>query len=333
MLTTRTGRTRIPNLIEHSTESTDAKHFQISTWSSPCNKFGFHPLRIRTCNQHDHIQAQQADSIFCKILCSLPLSVLRLQFVPFDSSPPTDTFAPFALRVHSSRRHYPSILASLPCLLLSRAKSNQTVCTRLPASLAAIAPLHHASALGRGPLHHASVLGWGSAPLHHASALGRGSLHHAPALGRGSVPRFFLEYPLLTITSPSTSPTTPEPRWMSASFKTYPRLFCYQLLASCLLLQPTASNDQIYAPTIYGAPYSAAPRSPPEIKYPTSSLPWRHLLRACPQPNLPGQPRLPSAGCAPSARMQPRELNLRTPAPQQRSPRIKCLRSSSKSPR
>ncbi len=64
VLTTRTGRTRIPNLMEHSTDSTDAKYFQISTRFAPCNKFGIHPLRTRTCYQREHIQALQVYAIF-----------------------------------------------------------------------------------------------------------------------------------------------------------------------------------------------------------------------------------------------------------------------------
>jgi hypothetical protein len=46
--TNRTGRTRTPNLMEQSTESTDGKYFQISTRFAPCNKFGIYPLRTRS---------------------------------------------------------------------------------------------------------------------------------------------------------------------------------------------------------------------------------------------------------------------------------------------
>ncbi len=62
--TNRTGRTRTPNLMEYSTESTDGKYFQISTRFTPCNKFGIYPLRTRTCYQREHNQALQADAIF-----------------------------------------------------------------------------------------------------------------------------------------------------------------------------------------------------------------------------------------------------------------------------
>jgi hypothetical protein len=57
-----------PNLMEHSTDSTDGKYFQISTRFAPCNKFGIYPLRTRTCYRREHIQALQAYAIFLQFV-------------------------------------------------------------------------------------------------------------------------------------------------------------------------------------------------------------------------------------------------------------------------
>jgi hypothetical protein len=78
--TIRTGRTRTPNLMEHSTDSTDGKYFQISTRLAPCNKFGIYPLRTRTCYQREHIQALQAYAIFrISQYCLARLCFVRLK--------------------------------------------------------------------------------------------------------------------------------------------------------------------------------------------------------------------------------------------------------------
>jgi hypothetical protein len=107
---------------------------------------------------------------------------------------------------------------------------------------------------------------------------------------------------------------------MSASFTTYPRLFYILLLASFLPQQPNISSIQICAPTICGAPCSAAQH-------------WRPLLQNCQRLEILDKLGRTNAGCAPSAGRRPNTRKLPTPAFLQRPPRVRCLRSSLKSPR
>ena len=120
---------------------------------------------------------------------------------------------------------------------------------------------------------------------------------------------------------------------MSASFMTLPRLSHILPLASFLPQQPHVSSIQICAPTICGALCFAAPLPLPYDQPLTTGLHWRPLLQACPRLDILDYPGRSNAGCAPSAMRQLDAHKLPTPAFLQRRPRIRCLRSSSKSPR